>query len=156
MAKMLERIMSTDYSIAVIPAALPNLLGFTSIGALASSACRMSGQAIPVATRACTSASCKRVGEVKQELLPSVVPEDPGVGDGDDHGPPMLPVTDERAGEKRSNFEPRHSHEEQDSVGSNLLRFDRAHRDPDRNESSRLRRLRQTSLRRERRTPARR
>ena len=117
MAKMPERIMSTDYSIAVIPAALPSLLGFTSIGALASSACRMNGQVMPFATRACTGTSGKRIGEVRQGCYPRRA-RSPDVGD--DHGPPMLPVTDERAGEKRSNFETRHSHEEQDSVGSNL------------------------------------
>ena len=120
MAKMPERIMSTDYSIAVIPAALPSLLGFTSIGALASGACRMSGQAMPFATRACTGASGKRVGEVKQDCYPRRAGS-PGVGDGDDHGPPMLPVTDERVGEERSNFEPQHSREEHDSLVSNVL-----------------------------------
>ena len=118
MARMPERIMSTDYSIAVIPAALPSLLDFTSIGALASSACRMSGQAIPVATRACTGASGKRIGEVKHGCYP---PRAGSPGVGDDHGPPMLPVTDERVGEERSNFEPKHSREEHDSLGSNVL-----------------------------------
>ena len=118
MARMPERIMSTDYSIAVIPAALPNLLGFTSIGALASSACRMNGQVMPFATRACTGASGKRVGEVKQGCYPRRAGS-PGVGD--DHGSPMAPVTGERAGEERSNFEPQHSREEHDCLGSNVL-----------------------------------
>ena len=118
MARMPERIMSTDYSIAVIPAALPNLLCFTSIGALASSACRMSGQAMPLATRACTAVSGKRVGEVKHGCYPRRAGS-PGVGD--DHGSPMAPATDERVGEERSNFEPQHSREEHDCLGSNVL-----------------------------------
>ena len=118
MARMRERIMPTDYSIAVIPAALPSLLDFTSIGALASSACRMSGQAIPVATRACTGVSGKRIGEVKHGCYPRCA-RSPGVGI--DHGPPMLPVTYERVGEERSNFEPQHSREEHDCLGSNVL-----------------------------------
>ena len=33
----------------------------------------------------------------------------------------MVPVTDESAGEERSNFEPRHSREEHDCLGSNVL-----------------------------------
>ena len=118
MAKMPARIMSTDYSIAVIPAALPSLLGFTSIGALASSAYRMNGQVMPFATRACTGASGKRIGEVKQGCYPRRA-RSPGVSD--DHGSPMAPVTDERAGEERSNFERQHSRKEQDCLGSNVL-----------------------------------
>ena len=97
MARMPERIMSTDYSIAVIRAALPSLLDFTSIGALASSACRMSGQVMPFATRACTAVSGKRIGEVKHGCYPRRAGS-PGVGD--DHGSPMAPATDERAGEE--------------------------------------------------------
>ena len=118
MARMPERIMSTDYSIAVIPAALPSLLGFTSIGALTSSACRMNGQVMPCATKACTGAGSKHVGEVQQGCYPRRA-RSPDVGD--DHGSPMVPATDERVGEERSNFEPQHSREEHDSLGSNVL-----------------------------------